>query len=104
MRKATILIVIPILGILIPLFWIIGTAMSVAIQEGMAMTTTILVIIVMLGLMIPLMWFIGTMIAMIYFYLHRVRATREEPTVALHSQLGLTMADGGDSIEKEKKK
>lgn len=101
--KKVILIVIPLLVLLVPLFWITGTAVSVAIQEGMAMKTTILVIIVMLGLTIPLMWLIGTVIAMIYFHLRRVRATDEEPAVALHSQLGLTMADGGDAIEKEKK-
>lgn len=103
MRRAAILIVIPMLGLLVPLFWTIGTAISIAIQEGMAMKTTILVIIVMLGLMIPLMWFIGTLISMIYFYLHRVSATREERTVALNPQLGLTMADGGDSIDKKEK-
>lgn len=102
MKKA-ILIAVPLLGLLVPLLWITGTAVSVAIQEGMAMKTTILVIIAMLGLLIPLMWFIGTVIAMIYFSLHRVKATHEEPAVALHSQLGLTMADGGDAIEKEQK-
>jgi hypothetical protein len=103
MRKAGILIVIPMLVLLVPLFWIIGTATSIAIQEGLAMKTTILVIIVMLGLMIPLMWFIGTLISMVYFYLHRVKATSEERSVAFNPQLGLTMADGGDSIDKEKK-
>jgi|GEM_PF-2099817 len=101
--KKTILIVIPLLGLMVPLFWIVGTAVSVAIQEGMAMKTTILVVIAMLGLMIPLMWLVGTLITMIYFYLNRESETREEQTVPMHSQLGLTMADGGDSIEKKEK-
>ena len=103
MRKAAIFMVIPMLGLLMPLFFIIGSVISIAIQEGMDMKTTFLVIITTLGLMIPVMWLIGTLIAMIYFYQHRVSATSEERTVALHSQLGLTMADGGDSIEKEEK-
>lgn len=103
MKRSVLFVVIPILGLLMPLLWITGTAITVAIQEGMAIKTTILVIIVMLGLMIPMMWFVGTLIAMAYFYLHRVSESREERTVPLHSQLGLTMADGGDSIEKEKK-
>ena len=33
----------------------------------------------------------------------RVGATRKERTTALNPQLGLTMADGGDSLDKEKK-
>ena len=103
MRKTTIFMVIPVLGLLLPLFFIIGTVVSMALQEGMDMKTTFLVIITMLGFTIPLMWLIGTLIAMIYFYQHRVSATSEERTVALHPQLGLTMADGGDSIEKKEK-
>lgn len=102
MRRAA-LLAIPLLGLLIPLFWMIGTEISIAIQEGIAMKTTILVIIFTLGLIVPLMWFIGTLIAMVYFYLHRVSESREEQPVALHSQLGFTMADGGDAIDKEKK-
>ena len=33
----------------------------------------------------------------------RVGTTRKEQIVALNPQLGLTMADGGDSLDKEKK-
>jgi hypothetical protein len=33
----------------------------------------------------------------------RVGTTRKERIVALNPQLGLTMADGGDSLDKEKK-
>ncbi|MEW6334402.1 MAG: hypothetical protein AB1558_09035 [Thermodesulfobacteriota bacterium] len=105
MRKAAFLSAIPMVAILIPLFFIIGTVISIAVQEGMGVQTTILVIITLLGLMIPLTWFIGTMTAMIYFYLNRADATRKSLSapVPLHSQLGLTMADGGDSIEKKEK-
>lgn len=103
MRKAAFLSAIPMVAILIPLFFIVGTVISIAVQEGMAVQTTILVIITLLGLMIPLTWFIGTMTAMIYFYLNRADATRESLDAPLHSQLGLTMADGGDSIEKKEK-
>lgn len=103
MKKIKIFMVIPMLGLLLPLFFIIGTVISITLREGMDMKTTFLVIITMLGFTIPLMWLIGTLIAMVYFYQHRVRATSEERTVAFHPQLGLTMADGGDSIEKEQK-
>ncbi len=68
------------------------------------MKTTILAVIVLLGVMIPVMWLIGTLISMVYLYLHREHATHEEQVVALHPQLGLTMADGGDAIDKEEKK
>jgi hypothetical protein len=69
----------------------------------MGMKTTILAVIVLMGITIPLMWLIGTLISMVYFYLHREGATGKEPFVALHPQLGLTMADGGDTIDKDKK-
>jgi ABC-type antimicrobial peptide transport system permease subunit len=103
MRKAKMMMVIPMLGLLLPLVFIIGTVTSITLQEGMDMKTTFLVIITMLGFTIPLMWLVGTLIAMVYFYQHRVSATSEERTLALHPQLGVTMADGGDSIEKKEK-
>lgn len=68
------------------------------------MKLTILIILIMLGLLIPLFWLTGTLTSVIYFCLHWVGATRKEPTVALNHQLGLTMADGGDSIDKGGKK
>lgn len=104
MRKTKIFMVIPMLGLLLPLVFIIGTVISMALQEGMDMKTTFLVVITMLGFTIPLMWLVGTLIAMVYFYRDRASVTREERTLVLHPQLGLTMADGGDSIEKEEKK
>lgn len=104
MRKTKTVLVIPVLGLLLPLFFIIGTVISITLQEGMDMKTTFLVIITMLGFTIPLMWLVGTLIAMVYFYKHRVSTTSEERTFALHPQLGVTMADGGDSIEKKDEK
>lgn len=104
MRKTTVFMVIPMLGLLLPLFFIIGTVISMTLQEGIDMKTTVLVIITMLGFTIPLMWLVGTLVAMVYFYQQRVSATGEERTVALHPQLGVTMADGGDSIEKREKR
>jgi hypothetical protein len=67
------------------------------------MKLTILVILIMLGLLIPVFWLTGTLTSAIYFCLHWVGVTRKEPTVDLNPQLGLTMADGGDAIDKEKK-
>jgi hypothetical protein len=67
------------------------------------MKTTFLVIIITLGVAVPLTWLIGTVASMIYFYRHRERATQEEQTVLLHPELGFTMADGGDAIDKKQK-
>jgi hypothetical protein len=101
MRKTKAIMGIPVLGLLLPLFFIVGTVISMTVQEGLDMKTTFLVIITMLGFTIPLMWLVGTLIAMVYFYQHRLRATGEERMGVLHPQLGVTMADGGDSIEKK---
>jgi uncharacterized BrkB/YihY/UPF0761 family membrane protein len=103
MGRVKMIMVIPMFGLLLPLFFIIGTVISMGLQEGMDMRTTVLVIITMLGFTIPLLWLVGTLAAMVYFYLRRASATGEERTVALHPQLGVTMADGGDSIEKKEK-
>ena len=67
------------------------------------MKLTFLIIIIMLGLLIPLLWLSGTLASAIYFCLRWVGAIRNEWNVAFHPQLGPTMADGGDSIDKEKK-
>jgi len=67
------------------------------------MKTTILILIAVLGLVIPLFWLIGTATGITCFGLHWVARNRKEETVAFNPQLGLTMADGGDPIDKEKK-
>lgn len=67
------------------------------------MKLTILIIIGALGVAIPLLWITGTLTSIVYFIRHRVGATPKEETFALNPHLGLTMADGGDSIDKEKK-
>jgi hypothetical protein len=72
-------------------------------EEEMVMKLAILIIIAVLGLVIPLFWLIGTATGFTYFGLHRVAKTRKEQTVAFNPELGLTMADGGDPIDKEKK-
>jgi hypothetical protein len=69
----------------------------------MVMKLTILIIIGALGIAIPLLWITGTLTSIVYFIRHRLEATHKEGTFAINPQLGLTMADGGDSIEKEKK-
>jgi hypothetical protein len=74
------------------------------IKEEMVMKTTVLAVIVLLGIAVPLMWLIGTAISMVYFYLRREGATNKEQAVALHPELGFTMADGGDAIDKKEKK
>ncbi len=81
------------------------------------MSTTILIVILVLGLAMPLFWIIGAMTSVGFFfaylgkdmivrYQERKAAAGETGTgraVVSRSQLGLTMADGGDSIKKEKK-
>jgi hypothetical protein len=69
----------------------------------MVMKLTILIAIGALGVAIPLLWITGTFTSVIYFIRHRVGATHKERAFALNPHLGLTMADGGDSIEKKKK-
>ncbi len=68
------------------------------------MKLIILVVITTLGLVIPLFWLGGCVAGLVYYYRHhREMATDREPAIALSPQLGLTMADGGDAITKEKK-
>jgi hypothetical protein len=73
-------------------------------KEELVMKLTILIIIAALGLLMPLLWITGTLTSVVYFCMQKVGATRKERTVAFDPQLGLTMADGGDSIDKEGKK
>lgn len=82
---------------------LMGLQLFVNSEEEMVMKLTILIIIAALGLVIPLFWLIGTTTGFTYFGLHRVAKTRKEQTVAFNPQLGLTMADGGDPIDKKKK-
>jgi hypothetical protein len=72
-------------------------------EEERVMKLTILIIIAVLGLIMPLLWITGTLTSIIYFYRHRAGKPHKERTFALNPQLGLTMADGGDSIDKEEK-
>lgn len=66
------------------------------------MKLTIFVFIIVLGLLMPLYWIIGSLTSVIYFCLHGVSAVRKKRTVALNPHLGLTMADGGDPVDKER--
>jgi hypothetical protein len=68
------------------------------------MKLAILIVIAALGVLIPLLWITGTLTSVVYFCLQKMGATRKERTIALAPQLGLTMADGGDTIDKEGKK
>jgi len=63
------------------------------------MKLIILAIITALGVMIPLLWIAGTLTSIVYFILHRENVTRKEGAFTLSPQLGLTMADGGDSVD-----
>ena len=63
------------------------------------MKLIILAIIAALGVMIPLLWIAGTLTSIVYFILHRENVTRKEVAFTLNPQLGLTMADGGDSVD-----
>ncbi len=68
------------------------------------MKLAILIVIVALGLLIPLLWITGTLTSAVYFCRQKMGAVRKEPAVVLDPHLGLTMADGGDKIDKEEKK
>jgi hypothetical protein len=65
------------------------------------MRLTILAIIAALGVMIPLLWMAGTLTSIVYFIRNRENAACKEGVFGFTPQLGLTMADGGDSIEKK---
>ncbi len=67
------------------------------------MKLAILIAIVALGLLIPLLWITGTLAAAVYFVRQKLAATHKESVIAFDPQLGLTMADGGDAIDKKEK-
>jgi ABC-type antimicrobial peptide transport system permease subunit len=67
----------------------------------MIMRLTILTIIAVLGVMIPLFWMAGTLTSIVYFIQHRENAACKEGVFGFTPQLGLTMADGGDAVEKK---
>jgi hypothetical protein len=68
------------------------------------MKLTILIIITVLGMAIPLLWITGTLTSVVYFIRHRVGATNKEGGYSFNPHLGITMADGGDTIDKKKKR
>ena len=72
-------------------------------EEGLVMGLTIIIVIMMLGLVMPLFWIIGTVGSITYFCLNKIGSARKARIVVLNPQLGFTMADGGDPIDKEKK-
>jgi hypothetical protein len=88
---------------LVGLVVLITLGLSIQREEEMVMGLTIIIVIIMLGLVMPLFWIIGTVGSVTYYCLNRMGATRKERTVVLNPQLGFTMADGGDPIDKEKK-
>jgi len=53
--------------------------------------------------MIPLFWMTGTLTSIVYFIRHRENAAGKEGVFGFTPQLGLTMADGGDAVEKKEK-
>ncbi|MBW6485399.1 MAG: hypothetical protein K0B01_04520 [Syntrophobacterales bacterium] len=76
------------------------------------MSTAVIIILLALGLIMPLFWIIGAMTSVGYVAISRgmdilTRARErdgEVNAVAFKGQLGVTMADGGAAIEKEKEK
>jgi len=72
-------------------------------EEEMVMGLTIIAVIIMLGLVMPLFWIVGTVGSITYVGLNRMGAAFKARTIAMNPQLGFTMADGGDPIDKEKK-
>lgn len=75
------------------------------------MSTAVIIILLALGLIMPLFWIIGAVTSAGYIAISKgldiLAGDRERHsqagTKAFNGQLGVTMADGGDSIEKEKK-
>lgn len=59
------------------------------------MKYTILSIITAFGLLMPLLWIAGTVTSIVYLCLRKGR----ERTFALDPRLGLTLADGGETID-----
>ena len=88
---------------LVGLVVLMALGLSIQGEEEMVMRLTIIIVIIMLGLVMPLFWIIGTMGSITHFFLNMMGPTRKERTDALNPQLGITMADGGDPIYKEKK-
>jgi hypothetical protein len=84
-------------------FMAMALGISIKREEEMVMGLTIIAVITVLGLVMPLFWIVGTVGSIIYFCLNRMVAAHEEGTIALSPQLGFTMADGGDPIDKKKK-
>ena len=66
------------------------------------MKITVLSIIIAVGLLMPLYWIIGSLTSAVYFCFHGVGATGREQMGTVNPHLGLTMADGGDPVKKEK--
>lgn len=82
---------------------LMALALIILREEVTVMGLTIIIVILMLGLVMPLFWIVGTVGSITYFFLNRRGAARKEQTLFLNPQLGLTMADGGDPIDEEKK-
>ena len=82
---------------------LMALGLSIQGEEEMVMRLTIIIVITTLGLVMPLFWIIGTMGSITYFCLNRMGPTRKERTVVPNPQLGITMADGGDPIDEDKK-
>lgn len=68
------------------------------------MKLALLIVIALAGVLIPLLWITGTLTSAVYFIRQKLGAARRDQAIALDPQLGLTMADGGDAIDKETKK
>ena len=81
------------------------------IEKEVIMSTAVIIILLALGLIMPLFWIIGAVTSVGYVAISRgmdiLAGNRERHSQAgaatFKGQLGVTMADGGDSIEKEKK-
>ena len=82
---------------------LMGPQLIVNGEEDIYMRLIILIVIAVLGVMIPLFWLIGTATGFTCFGLRGLSKTSKEQPVVFNPHLGLTMADGGDPIDKEKK-
>ncbi len=64
------------------------------------MKLLILIVVGLLAVAMPLFWLLATVTGIVSYGLHWRRTAHEAPDIVLNPQLGFTMADGGDAIEK----
>jgi hypothetical protein len=70
------------------------------------METAVIVVLLVLGLIMPLFWIVGaaTSVGYVVYTKGMDLFAKNSEAEAFHGHLGVTMADGGAAIDKEKEK